>query len=404
MPILLQINTEINYASTGRIAEEIGFLAQKEGWESYVAFGRKKRSSSSKTIYIGNLFETYLHVFKTRFFDTHGTGSKRATKKLINKIEEIKPNIIHLHNLHGYYLNIKYLFNYLEKKQLPVIWTLHDCWSMTGHCTHFEHIQCNKWKTECHTCPQKNVYPESLFIDNSKKNQKLKKEYFTSLKNLTIVPVSNWLDTIVKQSFLKNKNTKVILNGVDLEIFKPVLKNNIREKNNLTGKFIILGVASVWSKNKGLNDFLELNKSLSENEKIVLIGLNKKQIKKLPTNILGIARTESKQELAEWYTEADTYVNTSVEESFGLTTAEAMSCGTPSIVYNATACPEMIVPEVGFVIPKNNIEQLLKAIKKIKKNSSKSYYEGCTQRALKLYNKNDRYQEYINLYNQVILS
>ncbi|WP_298480604.1 glycosyltransferase [uncultured Maribacter sp.] len=401
MPVLLQINTEINYGSTGKIAEEIGHLAQINGWESFVAFGRKKRKSTSKTIYFGNRLDTYLHVLRTRIFDTHGTGSKRTTKKLISEIEKIKPNVIHLHNLHGYYINLKYLFNYLEKKEIPIVCTLHDCWTMTGHCTHFENIKCNKWMTECHSCPQKNVYPQSIFLDNSRKNYQLKKKYFLSLKNLTIVPVSFWLNNVVKQSFLKNHNTEVILNGVDLSIFKPVLKNTIRKKNNLNGVFIILGVASVWSENKGLNDFLKLSKLLTNNEKIVLIGLNKKQLKKLPSNILGIARTESKEELAEWYSEADVYINTSVEESFGLTTAEAMSCGTPSIVYNATACPEMITPEVGIVAKKNNIDDLKKGIEVIKKNKSKSYLEHCKKRAVQFYDKNERYYEYINLYNKV---
>ncbi len=401
MKTLLQINVEVNYGSTGRIAEEIGKLALKQGWASYIAYGRKKRQSASKLIAIGHKWDQLYHLLLTRLLDRHGLASKMATKKLIRQIIKLNPSIIHLHNLHGYYLNLELLFSYLNSTNIPLIWTFHDCWAMTGHCTHFENVNCEKWKTTCHQCPQLGVYPSSWGRDRSKKNHQLKKRLFHSLKNLTIVPVSHWMNTVVQKSFLSGYSSKVVLNGIDIDVFSPRPCINILKKNKLENQFIILGVASVWSENKGFKDFIKLSRLLGDAEKIVLIGLNKKQISGLPKNIIGLERTSSIDELAQWYSAAHVYVNTSLEESFGLTTAEAMACGTPSIVYNTTACPEMISPEVGLVSETKNITVLYSNILQIKDKGKGFYKNPCRERAIRLYNKNDTFQEYISLYDQL---
>lgn len=190
---LLQINSIVNSGSTGRIAEEIGQTAIKAGWDSYIAYARKYGSSNSKLIKIGNNIDIKMHGLKTRMFDKHGLASKNATRNFITEIEKIKPDIIHLHNIHGYYINIEILFKYLKYSNIPIVWTLHDCWPITGHCTHFAFIGCEKWKSQCNNCPQKNSYPSSWLFDRSEKNFNLKKELFTSLPNLTLVPVSKWL-------------------------------------------------------------------------------------------------------------------------------------------------------------------------------------------------------------------
>ena len=231
MPVLFQICVEGNTGSTGRSAEEIGNLAIQKGWGSYIAFGRFPRPSNSHSIRIESNWGVYLHGLKTRLFDQHCLGSVNATRKLVRNIERIKPDIIHLHHLHGYYINIKILFEYLANTTIPVVWTFHDCWSFTGHCAHFDHIGCEKWKTECNHCPQKKEYPSSYLLDRSRKNFIEKRELFNSIRNLTIISVSRWLDEKVRVSFLSEKSRKVIYNGIDTDLFRPELKG--QKKRNL---------------------------------------------------------------------------------------------------------------------------------------------------------------------------
>lgn len=403
MPKLLQIAVEGNTGSTGTIAESIGVLSMQNGWESYIAHGRFSRSSKSKIIKVGNYLDIMLHGLETRLFDRHGLGSCKATKILIKHIKDIKPDIIHLHHLHGYYINIEVLFDFLAKESIPIVWTFHDCWSITGHCCHFDFIKCDKWKTECNHCPQKKEYPASFLIDRSRENYKLKKELFTSVPNMLVVPVSNWLDGIVNDSFMGDISRHVIYNGVDVDLFTPISNhNNVKEKLNIGNSFMILGVASPWGKRKGLNDFIKLSKSIGKNNIIVLVGLNKSQIKKLPPTIIGLARTENQQQLRDLYATADVFLNLSVEETFGLTTAEALACGTPAVVYNATACPEVVDADTGIIVNKNDIDGLLAAIETIKKKGENYYSVACRERAVKFFNKNDRFNEYIDLYEEML--
>jgi len=401
MKKLLQINSVVNSGSTGRIAEEIGQTAMAAGWESYIAYGRNDRPSQSELIKISNDWDIKLHGIQTRLFDRHGLGSRSATKELIGKIKEISPDIIHLHNIHGYYINIEILSHYLKESNTPVIWTLHDCWPITGHCSYFTFVGCEKWKTQCFNCPQKTSYPASWLVDRSEKNFRLKKELFTSLPNLTLVPVSQWLSGILKESFLKGYPIKVIHNGINTDVFNPSSSSDFRAKHGLENKFILLGVASVWSPRKGLKDFIELSKHLNSDYQIVLIGLSREQIEQLPDNVLGIERTESVEVLANIYSTADIVLNLSYEETFGLTTVEGFACGTPGIVYNATASPELIDDETGIVVEQGNIHKLIKAINQIKEKGKQSYTDACVKRANRLFKKEDRYREYLELYNQL---
>lgn len=403
MPKLLQINSVVNTGSTGRIVEQIGQYARSEGWESFIAYGRKSNESKSKTLKIGNELDVNIHGLQSRLFDKHGQASVKATKKLLIEIEKINPDIIHLHNIHGYYLNYQILFEFLAKRNTPIIWTLHDCWPITGHCSFFSTIGCNKWKTVCFHCPQKKNYPTSLFIDNSRANYILKKQLFTSLHNLTIVPVSYWLEGVINESYLANYPLQVITNGVDCNHFIPISDTSkIRKKYELNNKFVLLGVGTNWDKRKGLTDYIKLSQILSEDYAIILVGLTEKQIKLLPPRIIGIKRTENIKELAEMYSSADIVLNLSSAESFGLTTVEGFACGTPGIVYNCTASPELIIPTTGIIIEPGNIELLIKAIEKIKLFGKKSYTTSCRNRAIVNYNNKDRFNEYIQLYKKLI--
>ncbi len=401
MKTLLQINTVVNSGSTGRIVEGIGQLAIQNGWNSYIAYGRNERPSKSNLLKIGSNLDVKIHGLQTRLFDKHGLASSNATYKLINQIKAIHPDIVHLHNLHGYYINIEILFKYLAKADIPIVWTLHDCWPITGHCVHFDYINCIKWKAKCCHCPQTGTYPASFLIDRSKRNYLLKKGLFTSVKKMVIVPVSQWLGDIINQSFLCDYPVQVINNGIDIQTFKSNTNEIIREKYKIEGKFIILGVASIWSSRKGLADFIELSKSIDINSVIVLVGLNPRQIRNLPHNIVGINKTENTQELADLYSSADVFLNPTWEDNFPTTNLEALSCGTPVITYQTGGSIEAISMKTGIIVEKGDISGLQKAINNIRDNGKKHYSIACRERAKMLYDKNDRFLDYINLYNKL---
>ena len=394
---LLQINITANSGSTGRIVEEIGRLAISVGWESYIAYGRAVGESGSKLFHIGNMWDERWHGVQTRLFDRHGLASKKATKGLIAEIDKIHPDIIQLHNIHGYYLNYPILFNYLAKSNIPVVWTLHDCWAFTGHCASFDGIGCVKWKTHCENCPQKRVYPSSFLIDNSKSNFTLKQHYFNMVRNMTIVVVSNWLNAIVEQSFLSKYPINVIFSGIDLNAFN---NKGVHRVGSMTP--IILGVASVWNDKKGLSDFVKLSEH--EDIQIVLIGVSEEQKRALPYRIKAVCRTNNKKELANFYSSATVFVNPTYEDTFGLVNVEAMACGTPVVTYNTGGSPESLTKETGIVVPKGDVEGLYSAIKSIIGKSPVEKEEQrrlCVERA-KEFDAKVRYQEYIHLYEKLL--
>ncbi|OLS41097.1 glycosyltransferase family 4 protein [Bacillus sp. MRMR6] len=394
---VLQINTVCGIGSTGRIASDINKVLKESGHESYIAYGRGEPMNCDTAIPIGNKVDNYLHAINTRIFDKSGFGSTKATKDFINVIMDIDPDIIHLHNLHGYYIDIDILFDYLRNANKPIIWTLHDCWAFTGHCVHFDYIGCDKWKTACFSCPQKRRYPESVLYDNSKSNFNKKKELFTKIKNLTIVTPSKWLANIVNHSFLGDYPVEVINNGIDLTVFKPS-ENQFRQIHNLEDKFIVLGVASTWDERKGLKYFIELSNQLGENFKVVVVGLTNKQKKNLPNNILGITRTNNTEELAQIYTTADVFVNPTLEDNFPTTNLEAMACGLPVITFDTGGSPETIDNDTGFVIEKENTKQLINKIIYLNNNGNNKYKTAGMEKAASYFDKKNMYKSYLKLY------
>lgn len=391
---VLQINSVCGIGSTGRIATDLHSILKEQGHESYIAYGRGEAKNCDAAIKIGNKLDNYMHVAQTRLLDRHGLGSYYATKRFIKKIEDINPDIIHLHNIHGYYINIQVLFKCLKKMNKPIIWTLHDCWAFTGHCSHFDYIGCEKWQEECIKCQQKKEYPSSLGWDRAKKNYKLKKELFSGLNNMTIVTPSEWLAHLVRKSFLKQYDIKVINNGIDLEAFKKN-EDGFRQKQKLHNKFIILGVASVWNKRKGLEYFIEMAKQLKHDEVIILVGVTEAQQKKLPKEIIGITRTNNVKELAAIYSAADVFVNPTLEDNFPTTNLEALACGTPVVTFNTGGSAESIDESSGKVIKEKSVQKILQNIRDLKSNKIPS--ENCIHRS-KLYDKHERYNEYIEVY------
>lgn len=398
---LLIIGSSLNYGAPGRITENIGRIAKQEGWVVYQAHGlRYSRQSELNTYPVSSKYEELRHFANSFFLDGHGLSSTKATIKFIKWIEKIKPDIIHLHNLHGYFINIKLLFDFLRDYNCPVVWTLHDFWPITGHCVHFDYIGCDKWQRHCMNCPQIHSYPTSLLIDRASRNFELKQQIFTSLTKLRLVAVSNWVKKIYKESFLGGMPIQTIYNGVNTQIFAPQ-NSNLREKLNVSDKYILLGVASPWYKLKGFEDFINLSKVLSSEYQIIMVGVNKKQIKRLPSHIIGIEYVESQRELAKFYSMANTTLNLSYQETFGMTTIEGLSCGTPGIVYNKTASPELVSSDTGKVVEAGNIQALQEAIQELKYDT-RYIDEKCRNRVIELFDENKQIKKYIELYNSLL--
>ena len=405
---LLQIDACKNTGSTGKISEDIGRVAISHGWNSWKGYSRMRRDSQpsqSHLIEIGSKLGFYSSFIETRLLDNHcmGWANVAGTKWLIRQIEEINPSIIHLHDIKGYFLNIKKLFEYLATKDIPVLWSMHSCWQFTGHCSHFELIGCERWKTGCHNCPSKGEYPSSWLLDRSRKNWKEKRDLFLGVKNLTMIPVSQWLSDLVGQSFLKDIPRVVIHNGIDLNDFN--IKNNVektKKKYGLEDKFTIIGVAGVWSEGKGLSDFIKLRELLPRNCQIVMVGLTDDQMQSLPEGIIGIKRTESREEMAVLYSLSDLFFNPTYQDTFPTVNLEALACGTPVVTYRTGGSVEAVDENTGFVIDQGNYK-MLPSIIDIVETKGKNYYQKvCRERAEKHYDKDKCFEQYIGLYERIL--
>lgn len=359
---VIQINSECGRGSTGKIAVAISDLLLEKGIESYIFYSGNHKSVYPRGIMINEKINIRMHQILSRVFGDQGFHSYFSTLRLVKKIEKMKPDVIMMHNLHGYYLHLGVLFRYLQKYDGKVFWTLHDCWAFTGHCTHFTIAGCDKWKEMCHECPQKNKYPYSWFFDRSKDLYYKKKKLFLSVKDMTIITPSEWLAGFVKESFLSKYPCKVINNGIDVNVFKPI-ESEFRKKYGLENKKIILGVASVWSYEKGLDVFINLAKELDDSQYgIVMVGTDNSVDKKLPDNIISIHRTCDQKELAEIYSAADVFLNPTREDNYPSVNMEAIACGTKVIAFDTGGCKEILSYGKGTIITDRSLEKVVKAI------------------------------------------
>lgn len=395
---ILQINTVCGSGSVGRIAVDIYHTLEKNGDKGMIAYGRRTAPEGIRAFRFGSPLDMGAHVLSTFFRGEHGFASGRQTKRLIGRIRKWNPDVIHLQNIHGFVLQVEILFAYLKEAGKPVVWTLHDCWPYTGHCAFYDYTACEGWKTGCRACREyQRTYPYALFRNHTIQNYERKRAAFTGVADLTVVTPSRWLAGEVKQSFLKEYPVQVIPNGIDRKCFRPV-KSLLRQRLGLEGRFVILGVANVWERRKGLEYFVKLSGRLSGEYKVILIGLSKKQIKSLPENIIGLERTSSAEELAEYYSMADVFVNATLEDNFPTTNLEALACGTPVITFNTGGSPESVDESCGQVVPKGDTEALIKAIRQEREAPRQS--ESCLKRAER-YEKYDRFQEYVELYHRL---
>lgn len=394
---ILQINSVCGVGSTGRIASEIARVANVRGHKGYIAYGRNKASNTDQkyTYRIGNNIDVYCHALAERFSDGMGLYSRKATERFVTWIENLKPDIIHLHNIHGYYINIEVLFSFLAAYEHPVVWTLHDCWPITGHCAHFDYIGCEKWKNGCMKCSNRGEYPKS-YVDRSKRNYLLKERLFTLPKKMVIVTPSQWLNRIVRQSYLNRYEIRTIHNGIDPNVFRP-RNNSIKEFYGIENKVLVLGVANIWSERKGMDTLMRLAHDLGDQYCIMIVGDIKKT--RLTDGIIHIKHTESIDALAEIYSAADVFVNATLEDNFPTVNIEALACGLPVITYDTGGCGEAIDNASGILIAKNDYSSLLKAI------SSGDFMKlskgNCVSKA-KQFLGYKKYNEYIDLYESIV--
>ncbi len=391
------INSVCGVGSTGRICADLAAALHRNGHEAKVAYGRKCQIPDDlfkDSWRIGTDLDVKQHALASRIFDNQGFGSNKATQRFIEKLHDYDPDLIHLHNIHGYYLNVEILFDYLKQCGKPIVWTLHDCWAFTGHCVYFDYVGCDKWKKGCCDCPQKTTYPASFVMDRSKNNYSKKKMMFCGVDKLTLVTPSSWLEGIVKQSFLREYPVKVVHNTVDTQVFKPT-PSTLRQQYGLENKKIVLGVSMGWPAHKPLRYLLQLADDLGTAYQVVLIGLNKKQIAGLPQNVMGLERTASVTELAAWYTAADVYANSTMEDNYPTVNLEAQACGTPVVTFRSGGSAEGIMEEYGIAVERGNREQFRRAV-----------ILACEMKSKKqppvLPGKDDFTDRYLDLYNSLL--
>ncbi len=364
---ILMINVVCGIGSTGRICTDQAEELISQGHEVRIAYGRGEVPEKYRPVAhrIGNDADVYLHVLKARLFDAAGFGSRRVTERFIEWIRAYDPDEIRMHNLHGYYLHVGVLFDYLRTCGKPVTWTLHDCWAFTGHCAHYMATSCARWKTGCkNPCPEKKSYPGCIGSCRCERNYIRKKELFTGIGKLSLIVPSAWLAGEVRQSFLNAYSEEIRYNDIDHTVFKPT-DSTFREGHGLSGEKILLGVAGKWTKRKGFNDYLKLAGMLDDSYRIVLVGVTKKQKRTLPERMIGIERTNSKQELAEIYTSADVFVNLTYEDNYPTVNLEAEACGTPVITYDTGGCRETIRRPDSAVVERGDLEQVVMYCKRI---------------------------------------
>lgn len=391
--------------STGRIATDILTVLQELGHTGLLCYSRGYPPQGVPSYRIGNRADVLLHALGARLLDRAGFLSRMATRRLTRQLALYRPDVVHLHNLHGYYVDIRTLLQWLAKAGIPVVWTLHDCWAFTGHCAYYTWRRCDRWREGCGQCPQLHTYPASLIVDQSRRNWREKRQAIRRLPNLTLVTPSLWLGSEVKRSFLGKRPIRVIPSGVDLQAFRPndepELQEDLVKRYNLSalaGKHILLSVASTWEPRKGLDDLMALSEVLPEGMMILALGLTPAQCANLPQGMLGIPRTENLRQLRALYTAADVCLSLSHEETQGMTLLEALACGTQVVCYAATALPELVTPEVGIAVPEGDIPAVAEACARL--CAAPKTPHACRARAQQ-YEKRAQFAQYVGLYEEL---
>lgn len=397
---VLQINVCYKYGSTGRIAYQLMCNQKEHGIESAIIYGRRMNETLDENVTcIQSKSDFMISKWSTHIFGKHGFYSKKATRKTIRLIDEYKPDVIHLHNLHGHYIHVEMLINAIKERKIPVLWTFHDCWPFTGHCAYFHAVGCEKWKIGCNKCQLLSQYPRSLFFDRSSESWRDKKRIFNSLPNLKIITVSKWLEGLVRESFLQNQDIETIYNWVDCDVFRYEARaDEIRNELGLKKNKVFLAVASTWTARKGIDDIIRLADMLNTNEMIVMVGDIGNR--KLPSNIVNLSAVKDPKLLAAYYSMADVFINPSYQETFGLTTAEALACGTPAVVYDVSACPEVVGTNrlIGGVVACGDVPDLLSEARRLYSLSSEKQRKTAREWIEQSFSQKEQMNKYVQQY------
>lgn len=398
---VLHINAVYGQGSTGVIVQDIHNMALQNGIDSYVAYAHPNRKVDEKNTYIiGNKFDHKLHAMLSRINGRQAYFSRIPTKRLLRKIDELKPNIVHLHNLHSNYINLNMLLQYLADKHISTVITLHDCWFFTGGCFHYTKVNCCKWLTTCGKCPKKKVDTPAYILDKSKFILEDRKKYLSQIEDLTVVGVSEWITQEAKKSFLNNAKLLTIYNGVDLEFFKPV-KSNFREQYNLENKFLILGMANKWFEPANAELLKTFSERIDEDSVLIIIGGTKEQRERLSSKVIGIPYVTNREELREIYSACDVFVNCTREDTLGSVNIEAQACGTPVIVFSNTGTKETIDSVSGYCVPDGNVECMLEMVQNVKENGKAHYSDICQRYVHGKFERNTNYAKYMQLYKKL---
>jgi len=397
---VLQINIFNTNGSTGRIVRGICDALQTCGHEAYTAYA-KGEPTNENNYKIQTEFGYNFSIIQTRILGKHGFFDVSHTKKLINWIRHIAPDIIHLHNIHGHYINIEILLQFLKEYRRPVIWSLHDCWAFTGHCAHFDYIGCEKWKTLCHDCPQLAYYPITWFFDKTASIYKRKKEIITGAQNIRFVVPSKWMLGCVGQSYLQGMEVHMIPNGIDTKLFAPT-ESDIKGQLGIEDKKMLLGVAFAFNERKGVDYFNKLAELLPEDHKLVLLGVEERHKHFFNYKIMILHRTNSEIEMAKVYSSADVYINPTLEETQGMTNIEALSCGVPVVTFDSGGSPECITKMTGKVVDRGNIEGFYRAALDLADKKTE-YSRHCREYAVSNCDKKRQNERYLRLYKEVLL-
>lgn len=400
---VLTINSVYNSGSTGKIAAAIHKGLLERGHISSIAYGRGEVVNDPGVYHIGWDWEVKLHVLHTRLFGTVGHGSILGTIQLLKYMDKFKPDVVHFHNIHGYFVNVYMLVDYIRQKEIPVVWTLHDDWAFTGRCGYF--YECERWKRGCGDCPNLAEYPSTLFLDRSAGEWKRKRKAFCSIQRLVLTPPSQWLADDVRRSFLGDKWIEVVPNGIDTQdTFYPRDRNELRQKIGISQtQPVVLAVAPDFTnERKGGKYVIELANAVEkDNIKVLIVGW-KGDTNSLPPNVIALPPTQNQHELAECYSAADVFVITSRGENFPTVVLESLACGTPVVGFKVGGIPEQANGHCGITVTPGDVVELRKGVLRVLSKRDSFVRKSCRKTAVEKYSNQVMIEKYISIYRELL--
>jgi len=397
---VLQINAVYGRGSTGTIVRDIERLCFQNGIDCFVASPDKAVSKSRNGYIIGNVMDHKLHALLCRIHGKQAYFSRLATRRFLRYVDGIKPDVVHLHNLHSNFINLNLLLSYLAEHDIRTIVTLHDCWFFTGGCFHYTAAGCDKWLSDCRNCPKKDADTPSVFSKRSARILADRKKYFSAIPRLVVTGVSDWMTGEGRKTFFGKRECLTIRNGIDLNVFKPT-PSDFRKRLGLEDKFIILGPASKWllPVNRPVLDYFAAN--MKSDEVLFLFGACQGGADGLPGNVCLYGYSTDREELAALYSMADVFANVSREDSLSLINVEAQACGTPVVTFDQTGLRETVNGVNGFCVKAGNARELYRAVQRLRELSVDK--DAVREFVSEKYESGKTYKSYRDIYEKTII-